>query len=83
MARRIRLAQDLPRLGRTIMIKRLLFFTYGLACYAVFFATFLYAIGFVGGFVVPTTLDGPLRARSARRIAIDCALLWSSPCSTA
>jgi protein-S-isoprenylcysteine O-methyltransferase Ste14 len=57
------------------MIKRIGFFVYGLVCYAIFFATFLYAIGFIGGFVVPTTLDGPARVPLARGIAIDAALL--------
>jgi protein-S-isoprenylcysteine O-methyltransferase Ste14 len=41
------------------MLKRILFFAYGVFCYLVFFATFLYAIGFIGNFGVPTTLDGP------------------------
>jgi methanethiol S-methyltransferase len=36
---------------------RLLAFLYGLASYLVFFFTFLYAIGFVSGFVVPKTID--------------------------
>ena len=42
------------------MLQRTLQFIYGVACYAVFLATFLYAIAFVGGFLVPTRLDAPL-----------------------
>jgi protein-S-isoprenylcysteine O-methyltransferase Ste14 len=58
------------------MVKRILFFGYGLACYAVFFATFLYAIAFVGGCpLVPTTLDGPLEGRLGSAIVINCLLL--------
>ena len=57
------------------MIKRMGFFVYGVVCYAIFFATFLYAIAFVGGFIVPTTLDGPARGPLAQAIAIDAALL--------
>jgi protein-S-isoprenylcysteine O-methyltransferase Ste14 len=40
------------------MFKRITIFAYGLVSYAVFFGSFLYAIGFIGGFGVPTTLDG-------------------------
>jgi methanethiol S-methyltransferase len=36
---------------------RVLAFAYGLAAYAVFFGTILYAIGFVTGIVVPKTID--------------------------
>jgi len=45
---------------------RVLAFTYGLAAYALFFDTLLYAMGFVTGIIVPKTLDtgpaGPLAA---------------------
>ena len=40
------------------MIKRIAFFTYGTLSYLIFLGTFLYAIGFVGNFGVPRTLDG-------------------------
>jgi protein-S-isoprenylcysteine O-methyltransferase Ste14 len=57
------------------MFKRIVFFAYGLLCYAVFFATFLYAIGFIGGFAVPTTLDGAPRGPLGAAIAVDAGLL--------
>jgi len=57
------------------MLKRTAFFAYGLICYAIFFGTFLYAIGFIGGFFVPTTLDGPRTRPLLGAIAIDAGLL--------
>ena len=30
---------------------------YSIVVYGIFLATFLYAIGFIGGFLTPTTLD--------------------------
>ncbi len=57
------------------MLKRLLFFVYGVASYLIFLMTFLYAIAFVGGFAVPRRLDGPLDTSIGLALAIDCALL--------
>ena len=46
-----------------------------MAAYLVFLATFLYAIAFVGGFAVPSRLDGPLQTTLPAALAIDCLLL--------
>lgn len=57
------------------MVRRAAIFAFGVFSYVVFLATFLYAFGFVGGFVVPTTLDGPPRMPFAQALAIDVGLL--------
>ena len=57
------------------MLKRVLFFAYGIFCYVIFLGTFLYAIGFIGNFGVPTTLDGPATAPLAIGLAINAGLL--------
>lgn len=57
------------------MCKRIGIFIYGLASYAVFFATFLYAIGFVGNIAVPRSIDGQPRLPFAVALAIDGVLL--------
>ncbi len=57
------------------MLNRSLYFVYGLTCYLIFLATFLYAVAFVGGFWVPSRLDGPLRITLPLAIGVDCLLL--------
>ena len=39
------------------MVSRVLVFAYSLACYAAGFAALVYAIGFVGNYIVPKTID--------------------------
>jgi protein-S-isoprenylcysteine O-methyltransferase Ste14 len=57
------------------MLKRTTIFIYGIACYAVFFATFLYALGFVGNFGVPRTIVGVPRVDLATALLTDLGLL--------
>ena len=57
------------------MFKRISIFLYGVASYAVFFATFLYALGFVGNFAVPVTMDGTPALSTGKAIVIDMLLL--------
>lgn len=56
-------------------MKRSLVLLYGLLCYAIFFATFLYAIGFIGNFGVPRTLDAAPTTGLASALTINIALL--------
>src|SRR4029453_1362136 len=57
------------------MLKRILFFSYGTFCYVIFLGVFLFAIGFIGNFGVPTTLDGAARGPLGISFAIDTGLL--------
>jgi methanethiol S-methyltransferase len=56
-------------------MKRALALAYGLLCYAVFFATFLYAIGFLGNFLVPNSIDASAVSSLGEALAIDIGLL--------
>lgn len=57
------------------MASRITILIYGVLSYAIFFATFLYAIGFVTGAFVPLTLDGAPRMAVGLAVAIDLSLL--------
>ena len=59
------------------MFKRIAFFIYGSLSYLIFLGTFLYAIGFIGNFGVPTTLDGAPSGPLGIAFAIDVGLLAS------
>ncbi len=57
------------------MLKRIAAFVYGVVCYGVFFATFLYAVGFIGNLLVPKTMDSPARVSFLSAFGIDVLLL--------
>lgn len=56
-------------------MKRVLVFSYGVACYALFFATFLYSIGFIGNIGVPKSMDSAPVHPLGLSLAIDLGLL--------
>ncbi len=57
------------------MTKRLGVFAYGVLSYAVFFLVFLYAMGFIGNFMVPRSMDSAIRAPFWQALLIDMLLL--------
>jgi protein-S-isoprenylcysteine O-methyltransferase Ste14 len=57
------------------MLKRVAVFVYGVASYGVFFATFLYSVGFIGNLVVPKTMDSPSRMPFLYALGVDLLLL--------
>jgi protein-S-isoprenylcysteine O-methyltransferase Ste14 len=56
-------------------MKRIAAFVYGIVCYAVFFATLLYAIGFLGNFGVPKSIDAGPEGSTFAALMLDGALL--------
>jgi protein-S-isoprenylcysteine O-methyltransferase Ste14 len=56
-------------------MKRCFVLLYGVMCYAISFATLLYALGFIGNFGVPRTMDSAPTTGLGEALAINVALL--------
>lgn len=56
-------------------VARLLAFAYGTVAYALFLGTYLYAIGFIGNFAVPTRLDSSAQGPFAQALIVNLLLL--------
>ncbi len=54
---------------------RFMAFLYGIASYIVFFGTFLYAVGFVTGLIVPKTLDTGAAVPASEALMVDLLLM--------
>jgi len=54
---------------------RIAAFVYGVVCYVAFLATFLYAVGFLGNFGVPKSIDSHAQIPFGQALAINVALL--------
>nr|WP_249140552.1 MULTISPECIES: methanethiol S-methyltransferase [Bradyrhizobium] len=67
--------QNGPVQAQTSLAARGLVLAYGVLAYLVFFATFLYAVGFISQLVVPKTIDSGATASTARALVVNLALM--------
>jgi len=58
-----------------VVMRKTLSFIYGVVCYLVFFAVFLYMIGFVGNLFVPKSIDTGTEAAAVPSMMVNIALL--------
>jgi len=56
-------------------MSRIAIFAYGILSYLLFLAVFLYGLGFIGGFLTPTSLDGVPTSSLAHALTVDLSLL--------
>jgi protein-S-isoprenylcysteine O-methyltransferase Ste14 len=61
--------------SREPQMSRITIFLYGIVSYLVFFGVFLYGIGFIGGFLMPTTLDSEPHSSLGWALSVDLGLL--------
>jgi methanethiol S-methyltransferase len=69
---------QIPATGEDIKVNRIaraVAFVYGVISYAIFFVTFLYAIGFVSGLMVPKTIDSGPVVSNSEAIVVDLLLM--------
>lgn len=59
----------------TSVFKRIAVLSYGVVCYLVFFATFLYAIGFLGNVAGPKSIDAVAEVPLGRALLVNLGLL--------
>jgi len=68
-------AVDQTASGQGHVIGRVMAFLYGIAAYAFFFITFLYAIGFVDDMVVPKTIDAGSAGPALQALIVNLVLM--------
>ena len=61
--------------GQGHLLGRIVAFVYGVASYLFFFVTFLYAIGFVEGMIVPKTIDSGAAGPLAQALIVNLVLM--------